>query len=465
MKTTQFVIRLTVIVISLAMAAACATYHPMPLDSEAEQKVLAPPDMKAVMEEAGNIKHPVLKPIEINIDDGLSPDEAAILAVLANPELKAVRDRSMLANAQLLQAKLLPNPVFSYSRDVPSGGSDQGTVQGYGTGLEWLVTSILTHGLHKKAAQAEAKSVNLGIAWQEWQVAEAARLQVYRLIVSERELEPARKTEGRLAGDLAAVKKAVELGEMTNDDLATAQAAWYQGKQAVLGIEQELEKNRQELNGMLGLPPDYKMPIQKNVALPDRPSLPKAGDIVESLSSSRLDLLALKQGFLSRDAELRAAIRAQFPSIVLGINHLKDTGNVITKGYTVSMDLPVFDRNQGAIAEARASRKQLYDDYGARLFEARAQVSEILSDMKIMKQRIAAAEKTLPELRSLAESYRKALDDGTVTVFDLTRAERATLEGRIELLKLRFNLVELGTALELASGRYFPANKNGGVRQ
>jgi|GEM_PF-5916531 len=47
----------------------------------------------------------------MNIDDGLSPDEAAILAVLANPGLKAVRNGNMVAHAQLIQAKLLPNIV------------------------------------------------------------------------------------------------------------------------------------------------------------------------------------------------------------------------------------------------------------------------------------------------------------------------------------------------------------------
>ena len=65
--------------------------------------------------QAKEIKHPLLKPIDFDIRNGLSPDEAAVLAVIANPKLRASRDERQLAAAQLLQAGILPNPQFSYA--------------------------------------------------------------------------------------------------------------------------------------------------------------------------------------------------------------------------------------------------------------------------------------------------------------------------------------------------------------
>src|SRR4029077_6125614 len=128
----------------LFLIPACATYEPMPLDQAAVAAKLAPPSIEAIQVQAKEIQHPVLKPIEFDIRDGLSPDEAAILAVIANPKLRASRDQRQLAEAQLLQAGILPNPQFSYSLGVPTGGMTQGTTSAYNYGLNWEITSIVS---------------------------------------------------------------------------------------------------------------------------------------------------------------------------------------------------------------------------------------------------------------------------------------------------------------------------------
>ena len=78
--------------------------------------------MGAISLQAQNIAHPILKPIHFDAGNGLSPDEAAILAVLVNPSLRSERDRRSVACAQLLQAGLLPNPQFTYAPEFPTAG-------------------------------------------------------------------------------------------------------------------------------------------------------------------------------------------------------------------------------------------------------------------------------------------------------------------------------------------------------
>ena len=67
---------------ALGVAVAAGCYRAMPLDSEALGKALAPPNMEAIRVQAKTLQHPLLRPIEFDERDGLSPDEAAILAVL-----------------------------------------------------------------------------------------------------------------------------------------------------------------------------------------------------------------------------------------------------------------------------------------------------------------------------------------------------------------------------------------------
>src|SRR5262250_3896687 len=101
----------------------------MPLDQAAVTASLAEPSMEAIQVQAREIQHPILRPIEFDIRNGLSPDEAAILAVIANPKLRATRDQRKLAAAQLLQAGILPNPQFSYALGGRRGGEKKGKVK------------------------------------------------------------------------------------------------------------------------------------------------------------------------------------------------------------------------------------------------------------------------------------------------------------------------------------------------
>ena len=39
----------------------------------------------------------------------------------------------------------------------------------------------------------------------------------------------------------------------------------------------------------------------------------------------------------------------------LGVTNARDTGDVVTTGFGISIDLPVFDRNQGVIAQETAN--------------------------------------------------------------------------------------------------------------
>ena len=126
----------------------------MPLNEAVIGERLTPPNMETIRIQASNIRHPILKPIEFDIRNGLSPDDAAILAVVANPKLRAIRDQRKLAAAQLLQAGVLPNPQFSYGLDAPTGGATQGTVNAFNVGLSWEITSIISRDAKIAAARA-----------------------------------------------------------------------------------------------------------------------------------------------------------------------------------------------------------------------------------------------------------------------------------------------------------------------
>ncbi len=442
------------IVAAFFVLQGCASYRPMPLDRAAVERALKTPGMDVIRAKAGEIKHPILKPVVIDLEKGLSPDGAAVLAVILNPGLRAVRDRRGIARAELLQAHILPNPQLSYNMDFPVAGLLPGTVTALGGGLGWDVVPLITRNARIDEAAASAASVDLDIAWQEWQVAQAARLHVYRLFFIEKELEAVREEEKRLGENLETFKKGAEIGAVTVVDLAAARAALERANASVLAVERRQSDERLALNRTLGLPPERAIALEKDISPLSARNIPPQASIIEGLEERRLDLLALQKGYRSQDARLRAAVLAQFPRIGIGLTGGHDNTGVVSAGFGITMDLPVFDRNQGAIALEEATRKKLFDEYTARLFEARSEVALILVDMKSTEARIHSAEELIPALKNLVETYRRALLEGIVDAPSYYNARSDLLAREMEELNLKLNLAEQNIALEVAAGEY-----------
>ncbi|MEO6787778.1 MAG: TolC family protein, partial [Chthoniobacteraceae bacterium] len=192
------------------------------------------------------------------------------------------------------------------------------------------------------------------------------------------------------------------------------------------------------------------------IRLPSSLHPPSEAELLAGLEERRLDLLALREASASQDATVRAAVLAQFPKITLGFARMNDTSNVHTTGLAITMDFPIFDRNQGVVAAERATRQRLLDEYNNRLFEARSDIATALSDIASLNRQIAAADEALPLLDRLVSTAEKAVEEGNADVLGYYAARSNLLQKRIQVLKLKEQLVDSRTALEIASGRYLP---------
>ena len=121
----------------LALLAGCAVYHAQPLDAPAVSAALQAPPLDAIRVAAAALKHPLLAPLTIDGRDGFTPDEIALMTVITSPRLRALRDQRGVAQAQVLQAGLLPNPQFGYTLDQQVGNNDPLLINGGSGGLNW----------------------------------------------------------------------------------------------------------------------------------------------------------------------------------------------------------------------------------------------------------------------------------------------------------------------------------------
>ncbi len=419
------------------------------------------PDEEALSRQGTDFRHPLIEPVSINLKDGISLEEAAVIAVIANPDLKTERDRKKIADAQLIQAGLLPNPQLSYNYEFPTGGVTRDTVNAFGIGIDWDISALVTRQARLSTADFNKKAVDLEVAWKEWQTAEAAKLHWLRLFWTMKKRTLLKEWSLTLGKQVALLRQAVERGVETAPALASARTALLEVQAGLAKNMEDIRQEKAALKRIMGLPPDYDPVVQDSAfSIPFDPSvMAQINSAPENIMSRRLDIMALRDACRSSDEHVRETVLSQFPKIGIGFTHAGDTGDVITTGPAVTLEIPLFDRRQGEIAMARAYRARAIDEYRARIFDAVSTSQEIKVRLDSALAHYMKTEEAAASRRNMVEMYREALSHGNADVITYYQAMITLIKEKTALLDIKTGISELAVAMETATGTYIrPGN-------
>ncbi|MBV9841322.1 MAG: TolC family protein [Sphingomonadaceae bacterium] len=422
-------------VLALAALAGCAHYVPLPL-------VQTPPLAPAVAAPPGFVPGAPL---------GIS--QVAALAVENNPDLRGIRARRGVAQAQLVQAGILPNP--SLSAAILPLISGPGSVTGWNIGLTQDIKALVTYRAKRRAAGYSAGQVDAEILWQEWQVAGQARQLAADLIQGERSRPLLVETFDLLSRRNAILQRALAAGNATLVTAAPTLVALQGARTNLEALDQAQLSRRHQLNALLGLEPDVILPLRATIDLPPFDPVAIRASLA-TLPDHRPDLLALRLGYEAQDQNVRVAILSQFPDLILGGTAASDNSAVINGGPSATIGLPIFDRNQGNVAIANATRAQLHEEYSARLAAAVGQVGATLTEMDQLARQLAVVQGDLPAARLAAE--RAALAFGASNLDERSYVDlvinRYTKEQ--EFMTLELALLDRQVALQTLVGAGLP---------
>ncbi len=439
----------------LLLPAGCQSYHSRPLTPGAVAQALKIPpwrQLRVAVEKTSAEQFPktMLAPSQ-----AITPNRAAALALILNPSLRALRDAHGEASAQLLQSGILTNPQLTASAGLVTGGYRTDTFSPYGIGVSWNLRQLIDRQARISSARYQFQQVDLEVAWREWQTAEAARLAVYAIAAAKAQLREARRAQRELDRTYQLARRASTLGLVTLLDLGLALHANQRAEALVLTSRQRLQLSASDLARVMGLPPGTVFTLSHSVHLPATARLPNVAQLEQTVASRRLDLLALRMGYQSQQEQLRAAVLRQFPSVNIGFEQASDVNNVHRTGFAVSIDLPIFDRNQGRIAQAKATRQILYDHYVARVFSARSDIGQAVVNIRSLRRRIRQAQSAVGKYDDLASRARQGLRAHSLDIGAYADAVEQRERARIRMLRLQYQLAQNLIALELASGDSF----------
>ena len=378
-----------------------------------------------------------------------------MLAVLKSPRLAAARTELVEAKASLYAAGLLPDPAARMSLDYPTTkGPDLSTGQNFGLGID--LQKLLTLPARRSVASERVQATYLDILWQEWQVVQQARMLWRRALIQQRQIHLLQEQFQQTQSTWERIGKALALGNSTLNQEGLALAPMMAAQAAVKEAQRQLNATMHELHLLLGLDPSAPLALSGPTDLSALIRSPMREGALRSrlhaIARHRPDLLALQAGYQSQENKVWEQVLEQFPTFSVGINRLRDTSGVWTTGPFINLNLPIFNRNKGGIAIARATRMRLRKQYQYRLAAAYVQADRIARDQQIAFAEWLALSKRMPKLEETKVRLSNALKSGAINLLAFTTLRSAYYSQKMKILDLEQALLEQEVALETLTG-------------
>jgi cobalt-zinc-cadmium efflux system outer membrane protein len=427
-----------------AVCAGCATMKDAPTAHDVDAAIRTRTAAGGIRVEG---QEPPLPP-DVNLTDGVTQEEAVAVALWNSPAFQATLADLGLARADLADAGLLRNPIFSLL--FPFGPKQLEFT------LQFPFDAVWQRPKRVAAARLNVQAVGERLVWDALSLVAQVRTAHADAITADRRLALASEnadltrrladiTDARLrAGDISDLEARAPRTDALRTDVVRRAA------------QHDRDLGRVTLAALIGLdqPPEQLEPRTSRAY--DAPPC--------AVDDSRLrDALASRPDVRAAELTIEAATaRARWEqSRTLALIAVLDANGRGTEGFEmgpgVNVDVPIFNRNQGGVARATAEIERATRVYAA----ARAQV---MADVRSAAVRVLQAQQALhlwtdeivPSLVTEQRQAERAYSAGEIPLFNVLDAGRRLVDGRMRQLDAEADLFRARIALERALGRSCP---------
>ena len=359
----------------------------------------------------------------------LTAEDAVQIALLNNRNLQAIYEELMVAQADLVSAGLLRNPLFEAEVRINEGGG--------GVGSEFAVVQdfidILYIPMRKRLAEAAFEAAKLRVAGQVVDLAGEVRAAFITLQASQQTLEMRRQVVTATEASYDVARRLRAAGNITELELANEQALAEQGRLDLRAAELEVLQGRERLNVLMGLWGPAAVGWTAAVRLPEPPAEdPPAAGLEGRAIDRSLDLQAAR---LEVEAAARSArLAAPFgflPEAEAGIAAEREPEGEWAVGPAISLPIPLWSQGQPQVAAARAGLRAARQRHTALAVEIRS--------------RVRAARDALAAARDQAEYYRRVILPLRQRIVEETQLQYNAMQiGPIQLLLARQQQIDAG---------------------
>ena len=425
--------RLSLFLVS-AVLAGCASTSPAPAFHGVAGIVEQRTGQRIRWEQGSDADRDVALALRGLLDRDLTLEAAVQVALLKNPSLIATYEDLSVAQADLVQAGLLKNPVLSGQITTAEREAlDPNLI----VGLTQDFLDIFMLPARKRVAKSMLEETKFRVGDAVLALAAEVRSAFISLQGAQQVLAMRRVIAGsaQVSADLATKQK--EAGNLNDLDLSTERGVNEQTQLEVARSEADVVAARERLTRLMGLW-GADTSFRVTAMLPDVPPREPNLRHVESLAiAQRLDLAALRQQTATMAYALALSKSSRWTGVVeVGVDVARLRDGAIAVGPRASIEIPLFDQRQAAIARLEAYLRRTERERDARAIEIR-------SDARAARARLDAArtvavryhDTLIPLREHIVQLSQTEYDSMLLGVYQLILAKQAEVNAYREYIE------------------------------
>ncbi|HCU5991575.1 TPA: TolC family protein [Legionella pneumophila] len=401
----------------------------------------------------------LLMPVLAHAKSPLNLKELTQLAIQQNKDLKAARFAISIAEARLVQAGLWSNPNINLNNNDDRLFNNEGE---YSRSISFNQAFPISGRIAKQKTVAR-----IDILRAQAEVFEATRQlsakvanAYYAVVIAEnrmQQLNYLQKINQELVRVIHNRYHAAEISKLDDNSARIEYARITQEKQL---LKSQLISQYTLLNQLIGQTPNSPLNVKKTIRIAK--GIPPLGNLINHALSNRPDRRALLLAGQRAMADRRLAQAERFADWTLGAGVQQDKIVVEgglpqpadrTLGVSLSIPLPLLNRNQGRIMEASATGTQAMISVDALNLTIETEVTSNYGQLNALKTSVAQTQGT--SLRLGLENVklaREAYQNGQVSFLNVLQVQRQQNDVQMAYLKTMGQYFQSYVALCTAIG-------------
>ncbi|MDR7049377.1 outer membrane protein TolC [Duganella sp. 3397] len=382
-----------------------------------EQRTGAPASVAGRLPQNDDDTRALAAVIDQKLAQPLSANDAVQIALLNNRSLQATYWSLGIAEADLVQASRLQNPVLDFKRSHGGGALEIERT------LTFNLLGIITAPMAGRIEGRRYEQSKLLVANEAVRVALDTRRAWVVAVAAGQSADYAQQVQASAHASAELAQRMRDAGNWSAMDVAREQAYHAQTIAEVNAARKGAVMAREKLTRLMGLggtQAAYRLPDR----LPDLPAapseLPQLADIEQLAVNERLDIQAAKLDVAHTASTLGLTRTTRFINVLdLGLV-ANSEGATNTRGYEIALEIPLFDWGSTRVARAEATYMQAANMLAQTAVNARSEARESYADYQASYDLARHyRDQVLPARKKLADETLLRYNGMLMSVFEL----------------------------------------------
>lgn len=389
----------------------------------------------------------LLLPNGASLEDGLTEEEAVVIALWNNSLFQETLVELDLAASDLVQAGLLPNPEVVYF----FSGSDKP----FKYAIDLPLEALWLRPIRLAAAERESQRTGQRLSQTALNLIRDTRQAYADILIAQGRAEVAARTLEWRKRIARLAKTRVDAGDASPQEATVANVDANLAAQDLARLKFDVAFHQERLRNLMGCHEDRRPLSLTSVAPPIAGPL-DADALAHEAIAYRPDMAAAQLAVSAAEARVHLAEVSWFRLLgILDATSGRRSGHEFSPG--LRLPVPIFNRNEGAICRADAEWRQalqqqqtLSDRITLEVHQAYVRYEQARAELQVLDERV------MPEVDTGVQRAESAFREGDASYLVVLQASRQLFDSHARRHQLHGDLRRAWAELERSVGRHIP---------